>query len=373
MKRVFIFQAVWPVLRILQLFGHFPCRKVTDLETNQVTLEPLNTSRIFWSNVAIFGAYFLAVIIVSINGLYKSFSHMSLIDITCAQSCFAAVYGVLIYLVSNLLYLKDYLMELQTHVNHHFPIDTPKTTKVKCTYIFTTSLMLLGSICSLLIFATALYDNNPKDLFTISVNISVSIFNWILMLTLLGVGVAFMMIFGEISQLLILWIDYLVHNCVVNQCLDAIKATEIADKAFSKQFFAIFSLALLGQLGFVYSLITSFFLSMNNLTLPLIFYALANVCFSLVLKKIVIFSNHQSQKIIDNYKLLEEAILSDTFPGEKSKKELVLFKLRGFKGFTANGYFNLGKPLMSSITGNMLTYLVILVQFKLSEKQIFKE
>ena len=38
-----------------------------------------------------------------------------------------------------------------------------------------------------------------------------------------------------------------------------------------------------------------------------------------------------------------------------------------FQGFHGNNYFVLEKPLLTSITANFITYLIILVQFKVSE------
>ena len=45
----------------------------------------------------------------------------------------------------------------------------------------------------------------------------------------------------------------------------------------------------------------------------------------------------------------------------------MMYILDSFKGLEANGFFTLGKPLMTSFIANFLTYIVILVQFKLSE------
>ena len=41
-----------------------------------------------------------------------------------------------------------------------------------------------------------------------------------------------------------------------------------------------------------------------------------------------------------------------------------------FQGFHGNNYFVLGKPLLTSITANFITYLIILVQFKVSELSV---
>ena len=48
----------------------------------------------------------------------------------------------------------------------------------------------------------------------------------------------------------------------------------------------------------------------------------------------------------------------------------IAFGLGEFQGFHGNNYFVLGKPLLTSITANFITYLIILVQFKVSESSV---
>ena len=44
-------------------------------------------------------------------------------------------------------------------------------------------------------------------------------------------------------------------------------------------------------------------------------------------------------------------------------------KMAEFQGFDANGYATLGKPLLTSVFATYITYLIILIQFKMSETQ----
>ena len=39
----------------------------------------------------------------------------------------------------------------------------------------------------------------------------------------------------------------------------------------------------------------------------------------------------------------------------------------GNQGFSANGYFNLNRGLMSSVVGSLVTYLIVLLQFRAGE------
>ena len=51
----------------------------------------------------------------------------------------------------------------------------------------------------------------------------------------------------------------------------------------------------------------------------------------------------------------------------KHVKKRIVSGLDGFQGFHGNGYFTLGKELLTSIVANFVTYLIILVQFKVSD------
>ena len=49
------------------------------------------------------------------------------------------------------------------------------------------------------------------------------------------------------------------------------------------------------------------------------------------------------------------------------EKLILMDKINNFNGFSACGYFTLGKPLLTTIVANILTFMIIIVQFKLSQ------
>ena len=48
-------------------------------------------------------------------------------------------------------------------------------------------------------------------------------------------------------------------------------------------------------------------------------------------------------------------------------QKMIFSEIDRFKGFDGNEFFTLGKPLITSIMANFVTYLIILIQFKMSE------
>ena len=53
-------------------------------------------------------------------------------------------------------------------------------------------------------------------------------------------------------------------------------------------------------------------------------------------------------------------------------KDFIIENLDEFQGFDAEGYFTLGKSFLSSVVTNFLTYLIILIQLKLTLITSFK-
>jgi hypothetical protein len=54
------------------------------------------------------------------------------------------------------------------------------------------------------------------------------------------------------------------------------------------------------------------------------------------------------------------------FHSEAYARGHLINKLAEFQGFDAYGYATLGKPLLTSVFANFITYLIILIQFKIS-------
>ena len=103
---------------------------------------------------------------------------------------------------------------------------------------------------------------------------------------------------------------------------------------------------------------------------------------SLVMKfaYIVWIFNHDSEHLCDQVKLLkntlDEVYIEDhefvfgeggQLRDARFARNLMVNQFQDFRGFDGLGYFTLGKSLLTSITANILTYLIVLIQFKISE------
>ena len=75
-----------------------------------------------------------------------------------------------------------------------------------------------------------------------------------------------------------------------------------------------------------------------------------------------------SQFIKDSSDQIKLILLNNPEKDEnKIQKTQALLKFETWNGFHGNGYFTLGKSLLTAVVANFITYLIILIQFKVSE------
>ena len=76
--------------------------------------------------------------------------------------------------------------------------------------------------------------------------------------------------------------------------------------------------------------------------------------------------NSLSHELTENLKNVKESIyLSEIIPFE-DKWELIE-KINSFHGLEACGFFTLGRQHLTSIVGNFTTFIIVLIQFKMTE------
>ena len=63
----------------------------------------------------------------------------------------------------------------------------------------------------------------------------------------------------------------------------------------------------------------------------------------------------------------QKVILEDEIHPAIHARDFVARKLEAFKGFDGSGFFTLNREFLSGVAANFLTYLIVLVQFKVGE------
>ena len=96
----------------------------------------------------------------------------------------------------------------------------------------------------------------------------------------------------------------------------------------------------------------------SSLNFALLFVYISYVTFCL---------NDMSQNVFKDVQILKDKLLTLDW-SQNQNKLAIAHLLDSFKGFDCNGFFSLGRPLLTSVTSNFVTYLIILIQFKIYEQ-----
>ena len=79
------------------------------------------------------------------------------------------------------------------------------------------------------------------------------------------------------------------------------------------------------------------------------------------------YINVLSNEVNENLCELKNSVSVTPFINFEDKFQLVE-GMNSFNGFDASGYFTLGKQLLTSIVSNFTTFIIVLIQFKMAEK-----
>ena len=179
--------------------------------------------------------------------------------------------------------------------------------------------------------------------------------------------IGLLVMFTEVCNQLIIWamklIETLNDRPFSNHQKDSkelelfTRTLEKTNNTFSAVLFVLI-LAYLISLIFAFYSLLSFVLdakSSNFSLFPFIIFLVVNLWYFNVLSCDLTKTVHQ----------LKRAILRSGI--EFECKSYIIEELQCFQGFDAHGFFTLNRPLLTSIISNFTTFIIILIQFKMSE------
>ena len=137
-----------------------------------------------------------------------------------------------------------------------------------------------------------------------------------------------------------------------------------ANDIFSLPLFFIISSSLVSMTFNVYITIAITFNFTLNQENALSFFIVSFFSYAIFVITVLCILNFMSSAVTKSLESLYFTINSN-----ENTVKINLKSMENFKGFDACGFFTLGKPLLTSITTNFTTYLIVLIQFKMSEIQ----
>ncbi len=200
-------------------------------------------------------------------------------------------------------------------------------------------------------------------------------------------------VFGEIGAHLCSWASSLrdqinqagvIDNAKISRIfIDSRKLAAVLHRTsdlFAYHSFFMMSVMVLAEISSTYRII-AFFIDSPEFNAWLVFMIAGFVLYSTCMAIGMYFMTHIVQQVEDENKLLIAAISNITDEANPNMKiqcdqgtcsfnlarNQVLHCLKGFEGFSALDFFYLKKSLISSIFANFVTYLIIMLQFKVTE------
>ena len=157
------------------------------------------------------------------------------------------------------------------------------------------------------------------------------------------------------------------QNFIMDECNELMSGLHLLTDAISSIIFWLITSILLLSIVEAYIMIV-YILSPTEFNQATIFlmvgYGFFGIFFLYFLYSYCTFS----QFIKDSSDQIKLILLNNPETDEnKIQKTQALLKFETWNGFHGNGYFTLGKSLLTAVVANFITYLIILIQFKVSE------
>ena len=380
----FLFDTIWPLMKIFQIFGAFPCTKASN--NDKVTLVPIK-----WSS------YFLItcvplVLYVIFAVTWNTFAYNRFLEVMQMQTHFvdqlvmfatiAVFFTVQLSLAISNFTMRIELADLQDfflqNCQDWYLQKLIRRKKMTCMAIFMPLASLFASLSISLGGTFESYEDKPTGL-----KIILLIFFGLLTMYIQSQIHAFLVIYMQVTTKIITWANYLTTSTKIElkDYMTLFDGVLMAKKMFSVSLFITVNGAMVNLILVFYASIS--YLICNSYEkrqlISIIADCIGKIAFGVLLCIILYISNEASQQLLNAMQTMKQAIIemptSDdddvvVLDGKEYvgnyARYVLLERINSFKGFTALDFYDLGRPMLSTITSNFITYLIILIQFKLS-------
>ena len=390
-KQFFILQDFWPVLKFCQIMGIFPCKKVTD-ENGFINLKPMKT----WLLILLWLSWSLIFLIPIIGILIYLESDSELITTAIASSSDSPTRMIVVgfltlmtfilqiaLILSNIKSLKV-LCCLQDEFIIMFGRNKSRNSSIKKAYILSgvffgfILLQVITNVLGMVLPMLDLIGNNQSGLRNLAILlIFILIPSMLCKYFAIFQGlVLHLQLCSNVKMIMKTFnFDQMTCKMVLENAIKILKTVTMSSNVLSSQ-------SLILVLNILIILICDFYLFMDyaqsfSANTFELFQCAQNIFGALAAAVALWILNGQSEEIKQGMLNLKDALgglvvsngvieIDGRFQSEAYARGYLINKLAEFQGLDANGYVTLGKPLLTSIFASFITYLIILVQFKIS-------
>ena len=376
------------LLKFFQKAGFFPCKKVA--ENDKTCLEPINGciqfSKLFSCWLCILCVHVASFWIpYSSSSNYENFLDFltdfymtgfslngSIFDIVLNICLYPFLIGQNVMIIWKSFRARGKLCEVYNYLEHHASSEAKLLEKDYILHILKIALLVTGQGFFIIGFGL-----NILEKFSFGFISIVPYFLWyfisvpFLHAPLMAVHLYFLEMHWKLQS----WMNSLKKSSGIdnhlNQCNQLAKVLNMISDTLSEIVFWLFTFFLLLSTIETYTMI-NFILTHSDFSVATIFLMIGFGFYGMYFLYFAYSYCILSQSIKDSADDIK-IILKKTDINKEMKSREQIFKkqiemeLKKFQGFHGNGYFILGKPLLTSVVANIITYLIILIQFKVSE------
>ena len=385
-SNMFVFGRFWVSFRISNFCGIFPCyRKRIDSEDH---LKPTN-GVLQLSKYLIFFALFLGTPVALAIVYHVTWEDLmrGAFDTHTSKTNKVAIFTILIcYLLEHYLCIISFLgikrdlCELQDFVNSKLTFSLPPENSA---YSLGMLLFLLISVLATISFPIGFAKSLADYLNYGTLGFAIIYSSMVISLSAIVLPImTIIFLIHEILKFVHQWLQKL-QIMVDDPCEPNVKVLSEIEKfcvewkkihsLISFPLFALFTFSIIQVIVVVFRSL-SFFIgdtSANNLNTTL--QAIGYMILGIAMTYSFVFTSFYGQKIGDQVQDLKQT-LHDQYiidPGHSEEvikmKKLVLYHLSCWENFSGYGFFTLGKSFLTGFLANFVTYIIILIQFQLTE------
>ena len=383
----FLFDTIWPLMKIFQIFGAFPCTKASN--NDKVTLVPMRWCSYF--SISCVPLILYVLFAVTVNTLaYSRFLEVMQMQPDFVDQLVMIVTAAIFFTVQVSLAISNFTMRINLADLQDFFLKNCqdwylekniRKKRMTCMAIFMPLASLFASLSISFGGTYESYEDHPTAL-----KIILGLFFGLLTMYIQSQIHAFLVIYMQVTTKIITWTNYLTKSLQTSSksdlknCVTLFDGVLMAKRMFSVPLFISVNGAMVNLILVFYASISYLMCNSyeNRQLNSIIADCVGKISFGVLLCIILYISNEASQQLFNAMQAMKQAIIEMpnidddiiVLDGKEYfgnyARYVLLERINSFKGFTACDFYDLGRPMLSTITSNFITYLIILIQFKLS-------
>ena len=369
---MYIFESLWPLLKLFNIVGIFPCYKKVSEDGKSLLLPANGVCHLFKYFIFILVFYAPHHVLQAFRFIkYGTLMNTMMKEITNSPTNSLAFYMMNMSLLGQHFIMmicfwkiRDQLCSLQDFVG-----DLKLEVKEKTSYIFGRYFLILLYFIFFILMGFGRINGDKESEY--QVDIILAILTPFIIFSIDAPGLCFILLLFNVIKFVYKWVRH-VRKLAKNENLTIWREIhdfcQIFDKIqtiFSFPIFIFVLQSIILLILIMYRAIAFIIFDVKNVSMSIIFAGYLSlgiaVAFSLG------YLSFYAQMVTDQVQKLQRDLHQLSLTTEPANQaKMAMYSLNKWSGFSGYGFFTLGKSLLTSVAAAFMTYLIVLVQFQVS-------